>query len=86
MPLWVTTALCIEMSPAQQRTAVSYSWKGLSWWSALSSKDVLKSRHKEKYFKSKFGIQINTVSVYILDFENLTENNIKYLLDNTFTY
>lgn len=49
--------------------------------------DVLKSHHKEKYFKSKFGIQINTVNVnYILDFENLTGNNLKYLLDNTFTY
>lgn len=50
--------------------------------STFSSADVLKSQYKEKYFKSKFGTQIITGSVkYILDFENLTESNLKYLMD-----
>lgn len=50
--------------------------------STFSSVDVLNSQYKEKYFKSKFGIQIITGSVkYILDFENLTENNLKYFMD-----
>lgn len=50
--------------------------------STFSSVDVFKSQYKEKYFKSIIGIQIITGSVkYILDYENLTENNLKYLMD-----
>lgn len=50
--------------------------------STFSSVDVFKSQYKEKYFKSKFGIQIITGSVkYMLDYENLTENNLKCLMD-----